>query len=137
MRTAELRLGYQPDPTGYGSITASVTSVGFSGATGFAATDDELSPFLEALSQYPLSQPARLSIGEFEDGTLIGIAVSPIDGLGGLRVDVELHDDRDRNRFVSTALRTVYSDLEAFRADFATAIESGGEAVLKGEDFLP
>lgn len=132
MDQAELRLGYEPNPSGYGSISASVMSMGFSGATMFAVTPEQLRPFLDALGEYPLRHPVKLSIGEFDGKTLIAITVSPSNSRGGLKVDVELRNDCDRNRFVSTSLSTVYPDIEAFRLAFANVIRLGGVAILSG-----
>src|SRR5262245_59144220 len=126
----ELWFFYEPDPSGYGSISASLSSLGWSGGAHFAAAVGEITPLLTALSQYPLRGPARLSIGILDDGTLIAVTISPGDGRGGLQVDVELRDDRDRRRCVTARLRTVYSDLQVFRTEFLEALQNGGEAVL-------
>ena len=133
---AEVTLSYEPNSSGYGSIRARVSASGFAGATGFAATVDEVQPFLSALAEYPLQSPAKLAIGEFDDGTLIEVVVSPANSRGGLRVDVQLRSDGNRARLVSTSLSTVYPDLEGFRVALTAAIRSGGEATLRGEDTL-
>jgi hypothetical protein len=136
MESGELCLGYEPDSSGYGSIYVSVAAMGFCGDTRYAATEEELRPFVDALARYPLTVPVVLSVGAFDDGNLITIAVAPSDSRGGLRIEVHLRDCRDRGRFVSTSLFTTYPDLEIFRQALTKVIRKGGEAVLNGDKSL-
>lgn len=132
MDMAELRLSYELDPSGCGGLSASVISKGFSGETSWGVTKDEILPFIDALSKYPLEGSAKLSLGELRYGPVITVVIAPSNSRGGLKVHVELYYDGDRELFVTTNLYTDYSGIEPFRAALLSAVRFGGEAILQG-----
>ena len=143
-----LTLRYKPEDEWHGELSATVSGRGFSGSSSAWFSTEDLSAFVDRLSEYPLKAPLPISlIGGYvsRDGQSIerhvSVKLAPHDSFGGVRVVVELVEPFRSDEELSTHsevrvwLVVTYNDLERFQRSFRKALSGQTkEAELTGTE---
>ena len=130
-----LTLLYRPEDERHGEVTALVESGTFAGRSSAWFSMEKLRAFGEALDTFPIvaGQEPTLAGGFWDDGdkldqTHVSIRIEPVGPRGELRLRVALatpdwsHGKSDQHS-VQVEIFVSYSDLGAFRGDFAALLD--------------
>lgn len=136
---AYLRLRFNDDDDGTGSLFARAEARRFSGETRAYFDKRELETFAAQLRTFPLRE--RVSIcGGYGKHVLLEIACYPIDERGHLGVQVRMATEESRNMrpeaqlSASVELLTTYGDVERFSHAIESLLHGNSDdAVLVGE----
>lgn len=140
-----LTLTVMPDDDGTAELRGHVLGKEFAGAGSAWFNVEALEAFCARLNAYPIDpQSAPVIAGGYWDErgeklreTHLAIRVTPFDGLGALRVSIQMgepaamNEPADRGRSVSTWFVVGYNDLRLFQSAFARVLTGAAdEAVL-------